>query len=235
MCSSHTPTVRCVQDLGRHKRHISILQRQGAGAGGAASTQSRISASRPPDELAGPLQTSANSPVVSESQVQSQQPAAVPVYPAAEQLASCSGRQVAASAAPPMATPPDLQRTVAEAKEALLDATYALQRTTSAQLMAGLQKQMEDLREVQGQMRSAGAAVQHGKLRKALKGHRGAGWLSRRSLPWLWNAAPGVSAAVQLGAVVRTPLQPDALWSILGRQGVAVSATSEDTLSLIHI
>ena len=156
-----------------------------------------------------------------------QHPAAALACPSAE-LASCSGRQVGTSFASQHDAGPQLQRTVAEAKEALIDATTALQRTSSGQLMAGLQKQMQDLREMQGHMRSAGDAVRHGKLRKALKGRRGAGWLSRRPVPWLWNASPGVSAAVQLGAVVRAPLQPDAIWSMLGRQGTAVSAASED-------
>lgn len=220
---SHLPTLQTccyLQDLGWHRRSISIAKRQDARPPPAAAIPGAITAqaaTTSPDYNAGALWTSSHSSGAEKQPV---------ILPARTEFAS-----LADAASSSRAAGYSLQHTVADAKEALADATSALQRTSAAQMIAGLQRQMQDLRAVQSHMRTAGDAVQHGRLRKALKVHRSAHWLSRRPLPWLWNATPGVSAAVQLGAAVRTPLQPEAIWNMLrqARQSTAVSAASEDT------
>lgn len=217
-----------LQDLGRRKRHIRIVQRQDVASvptspGGDATGGDKprtADASTSSDFNAGALWNSSssgsrNQPRTAVSSVSS---------------APHSGNQDPGSSLS-SSSHQDLQQSIAEAKKALADATSALQGTSASKLISGLQQQMQQLREVQKQVQGAGSAVQDGKLRKALKSRRCSNLFARRSLPWLWSATPGVSASVQLGAAVRTPLQPNAVWRALrqARQSAAVSATSEDT------
>lgn len=208
-----------VQNLGSHQRHITIVQKQQG---------PQLASIGPPDRSGGALHAVRSSPSAAAARPEGQ------LWHAdtSSELPSCcvpNGSPEAGPSDPKDSNiqswgPSNLGRDSFEnvlhhVEGKINDASAQVKETTAAGVLEKLRSSEKTLEETRFKVQSAQKKVEGGRLQTALRGGKH-GLLARRSVPWLWNVPPGVSASVQAGVGARLPVESqDVLGLLRGRVG----------------